>query len=176
MLWDKAKVQEEQATAADLRELPPQQQLEVLRVRVADMEKRISEKNLEADALREPGQATGSVLTIDKMPKTVADIVAKVTGIVLCPTQLLDPSGKERVLLDPSGETKNAVGRIRLRVGEPITGRVTQQRTPVPTSYRNPCPRQGTGQVGQSTCPVRTTGVFKRLNNGRKVSTYKWQS
>lgn len=166
MLWDKAKVQEEQATAADLRELPPQQQLEVLRVRVADMEKRISEKNLEADALREPGQATGSVLTIDKMPKTVADIVAKVTGIVLCPTQLLDPSG----------ETKNAVGRIRLRVGEPITGRVTQQRTPVPTSYRNPCPRQGTGQVGQSTCPVRTTGVFKRLNNGRKVSTYKWQS
>ena len=129
--WRPGRSQEQEATAAALRELPPEQELEALRARTAELEKRIAEKNLEADALREIGQAIGSMLNIDEMLRKVAEIVVKVTGTDLCLIYLLDDSGKELVLRGASGETKDVVGKIRLKVGEGITGWVAQQRTPV---------------------------------------------
>lgn len=131
MPWNKGKTHEEQATAAALRELPPEQELEALRLRVADLENRIAEKSLEADALREIGQAIGSMLNIDEMLRKVADIVVKVTGTDLCLIYLLDDSGKELVLRGASGETRGVVGKLRLKLGEGVTGWVAQQRTPV---------------------------------------------
>jgi two-component sensor histidine kinase len=125
--WNTRKNQEQDATAAALRELPPEQELEALRVRVTDLEKRIVEKMLEADALREIGQAIGSMLYIDDMLKKVADIVVKVTGTDLCLIYLLAESGQELVLRGASGEVKDVVGKIRLKVGEGITGWVAQQ-------------------------------------------------
>ncbi len=131
MPWRARKSQEQEATAAALRELPPEQELAALRTRVADLEKRITEKNLEADALRETGQAIGSMLNIDEMLKKVADIVVKVTGTDLCLIYLLDDDGKELVLRGASGPTKDVVGKIRLKMGEGITGWVAQQGTHV---------------------------------------------
>ncbi|MCE5314417.1 MAG: GAF domain-containing protein [Armatimonadota bacterium] len=125
--WNDQKNQEQDTTAAVLHDLPPEQELEALRVRVTDLEKRIAEKMLEADALREIGQAIGSMLYIDDMLKKVADIVVKVTGTDLCLIYLLSEEGKELVLRGASGEVKNAVGKIRLKVGEGITGWVAQQ-------------------------------------------------
>lgn len=129
--WRVGKSPEHEATAAALRELPPEQELEALRVRVADLERHITEKNLEADALREIGQAIGSMLHIDEMLRKVADIVVKVTGTDLCLIYLLDETGKELVLRGASGPTKDVVGKIRLKVGEGITGWVAQQGTHV---------------------------------------------
>lgn len=117
-------------TAAALRELPPEQELEALRARVVDLEKCIAEKNIEADALREIGQAIGSMLNIDEMLKKVADIVTKVTGTDFCLIYLLSDSGNELVLRGASGATKDVVGKIRLKLGEGVTGWVAQQRTP----------------------------------------------
>ncbi len=131
MPWRAGSTEEQEATAAALRELPPEQELEALRVRVADLEKRVAEKNLESDALREVGQTIGSMLNIDGMLRKVAEIVTKVTGTDLCLIYLLDESGTELVLRGVSGETKDAVGKIRLRVGEGITGWVAQQGTHV---------------------------------------------
>lgn len=131
MPWRARTTQEQEATAAALRELPPDQELTALRTRVADLEKRIAEKNLEADALREIGQAIGSMLNVDEMLRRVADIVVKVTGTDLCLIYLLDDSGKELVLRGASGPTKDAVGKIRLKLGEGITGWVAQQGTHV---------------------------------------------
>ncbi|MHB9037716.1 MAG: GAF domain-containing protein [Armatimonadota bacterium] len=125
--WNARKNQEQDATAAALRELPPEQELEALRVRVVDLEKRIAEKMLEADALREIGGAIGSMLNIDDMLKKVADIVVKVTGTDLCLIYLLADGGQELVLSGASGEVKHVVGKIRLKVGEGITGWVAQQ-------------------------------------------------
>ena len=127
--WRARKSQEQEATAAALRELPPEQELEALRVRVADLEKRIGEKNLEADALREIGQAIGSMLNVDGMLRKVAEIVVKVTGTDLCLIYLLDEAAKELVLRGASGETKDVVGKIRLKVGEGITGWVAKEGT-----------------------------------------------
>lgn len=129
--WKAGSSQEQEATAAALRELPPEQELEALRVRVADLEKRVAEKNLEADALREIGQAIGSMLNIDEMLKQVAEIVVKVTGTDLCLIYLLDDEGRELVLRGTSGISEDVVGRIRLKLGEGITGWVAQERTPV---------------------------------------------
>ncbi len=129
--WRSGKSQEQEATAASLRELPPEQELEALRFRVSDLEKRIAEKNLEADALREIGVAIGSMLDIDKMLRKVAEIVIKVTGTDLCLIYLLDESKNELVLRGASGPSKDVVGKIRLKVGEGITGWVAQRQQPV---------------------------------------------
>ncbi len=129
--WQSRKTEEQEATAAALRELPPEQELEALRVRVTDLEKRIVEKNLEADALREIGQAIGSMLNIDEMLKNVADIVVKVTGTDLCLIYLLEDENKELVLRGASGSSKNVVGKVRLKMGEGITGWVAKEGTHV---------------------------------------------
>jgi len=131
MPWRTRKTQEHEATAAALRELPPDQELSALRARVAELERLVAEKNLEADALREVGQAIGSMLNIDEMLKRVADIVTKVTGTDLCLIYLLDDDAKELILRGASGSTKDVVGKIRLKVGEGITGWVAQQGTHV---------------------------------------------
>lgn len=131
MPWRVVKNQEQEATAAALRDLPPDQELEALRIRTADLEKRIAEKTLEADALREIGQAIGSMLNTDKMLRKVADIVVKVTGTDLCLIYLLDESAEELVLRGASGETKDFVGKIRLKIGEGITGWVAREGTHV---------------------------------------------
>ena len=108
-----------------------QAELAALRARVAELERRVSDKELEADALREVGQAIGSMLDIDQMLRKVADIVVKVTGTDLCLIYLLDETGNELVLRGASGPTKKVVGKIRLKVGEGITGWVAQQGTHV---------------------------------------------
>ena len=127
--WKSRRNQEEQTAA--VRELPPRQELDALCARVADLERQIGEKTLEADALREIGQAIGSMPNIDEMLKKVADIVAKVTGTDLCLIYLLDENGKELVLRGATGSSKEAVGKVRLKVGEGITGWVAQQGTHV---------------------------------------------
>jgi len=97
---------------------------------VAELETRLTEKQLEADALREIGQAIGSMLNIDEMLKKVADIVVKVTGTDLCLIYLLNDTGKELVLRGASGDTKDVVGKVRMKLGEGVTGWVAQKRTP----------------------------------------------
>ncbi len=79
--------------------------------------------------MREIGQAIGSMLNIDEMLKQVAEIVAKVTGTDLCLIYLLNETGKELVLRGASGDTKDVVGKVRLKVGEGVTGWVAQKRT-----------------------------------------------
>ena len=129
--WRARKTQEDEATDAAIRELPTEQQLDALWARVTDLEGNVSEKALEADALREIGQAIGSMLNIDEMLRRVADIVVKVTGTDLCLIYLLDSSGQELVLRGASGPTRDVVGKVRLKIGEGITGWVAKERTHV---------------------------------------------
>jgi len=70
------------------------------------------------------------MLNIDEMLKKVADIVVKVTGTDLCLIYLLNDTGKELVLRGASGDTKDVVGKVRMKLGEGVTGWVAQKRTP----------------------------------------------
>ena len=105
---------------------------------MAELEARITEKTLEADALREIGQAIGSMLHIDEMLKKVTDIVAQVTGTDFCVIYLLNDAGDELVLRAASGDTKDVVGKVRLKVGEGVTGWVAEQRVPAIISREAP--------------------------------------
>ncbi len=105
-----------------------------LRARISELEARISEKDLEVDALREVGQAIGSMLDIDEMLKMIADIVIKVTGTDLCLIYLLDSSKRVLILRGGSGVDAGVIGRVRLKVGEGITGWVAREKTHVALS------------------------------------------
>ncbi len=129
--WNTWKSLEHETTNAALRELPPGQAHAALRLRVVELERQIAEKTLEADALREVGQAIGSMINIDDMLKTVADIVVRVTGTDLCLIYILDEETNELVLRGSSGLDEDMIGRIKLKLGEGITGWVAEKGTHV---------------------------------------------
>ena len=98
---------------------------------IARLERELAEKTLEADALRQIGQAIGSMLNIDQMLKMVADIVVHVTGTDLCLIYLLNEEKSELILRAASRPASGIIGKIRLKVGEGITGWVAKERTHV---------------------------------------------
>jgi len=106
---------------SDLGTLAPEQ-------RIRELEAELRDKELEAEALRQIGQAMGSLFEIEEMLKQVADIVAKVTGTDLCLIYLLNESKTELVLRAMSRPAAGVIGKIRLKVGEGITGWVAKER------------------------------------------------
>lgn len=180
--WNTLRNEEQDVTSAALRELPPEQELEALRLRVAHLEYRIAEKSIEADALREIGQAIGSMHTIDDILRRVADIVVKVTGTDLCLIYLLNLSGSELVLRGASGSTKDVVGKIRLKMGEGITGWVAQQGQHVVLSreaYRDerfkPVPNlQQDSYQSMLSVPLRGRKDLVGVINVRTSSTHEY--
>lgn len=95
---------------------------------IARLEEELAQKTLEADALREIGQAIGLMLDIDEMLKMVADIIVQVTGTDLCLIYLLNESKTELILRATSRPAGGIIGKIRLKVGEGITGWVAKER------------------------------------------------
>jgi len=106
----------------------PNEELEAARARIARLEDELAQKTLEADALRQIGQAIGSMLNIEQMLKMVSDIVVQVTGTDLCLIYLLNEEKTELVLRAASRPARGVVGKIRLKMGEGITGWVAKER------------------------------------------------
>jgi two-component sensor histidine kinase len=88
----------------------------------------IEDKNAEADALRRVGEATGSAFDLEEMLKVTADIATQVTGTESCQVYLYDKNKDELVLRAADETAQNMVGKIRLRLGEGITGWVARER------------------------------------------------
>ncbi|MBI2843354.1 MAG: GAF domain-containing protein [Armatimonadetes bacterium] len=105
-----------------------QEDLEALDIRVGDLEAKLRDKELQVEALKQIGQSIGSLFEIEEMLKKVADIVVRVTGTDLCLIYLLDPSKSELVLMAASRPGEGVVGKIRLKVGEGVTGWVAKER------------------------------------------------
>lgn len=101
---------------------------ETFRARTELLEERLRDKELEVEALRLIGQAMGSLFDIEAMLKKVADIVVRVTGTDLCLIYLLNESKAELILRATSRPATGVVGKIRLKVGEGITGWVAKER------------------------------------------------
>lgn len=96
--------------------------------RIRLLEEELAEKDVEVEALRRLGQAIGSTFDTERLLEIVADIAAQVTKTDSCFIYLLDDMNHELVLRAAKGRTKDAVGKIRLRVGEGITGWVARER------------------------------------------------
>ena len=96
----------------------------------------IEEKRGEADALRRVGEATGSAFDHEEMLKVTADIAVQITGTDSCQVYLFDTAKSELVLRAADESFANMVGKIRLKLGEGITGWVARERKPVSVSNK----------------------------------------
>src|ERR1051326_8252923 len=94
----------------------------------------LEEKRGEAEALRRVGEATGSAFDLEEMLKVTADIAIQITGTDSCQVYLFDASREELVLRAADESFAGMVGKIRLKLGEGITGWVARERKPVQVS------------------------------------------
>lgn len=92
------------------------------------LERALVDKDQETEAIRLLGQAIASTLDLEEMLKMVADIVVKVTGTDLCLIYILNESKRELVLRATSRPARGVIGKIRLKMGEGITGWVAKER------------------------------------------------
>ena len=92
------------------------------------LEGSLEDMDLETEAIRLLGQAIASTLDLEEMLKMVAEIVVRVTGTDLCLIYILNESKRELVLRAASSPARGVVGRIRLKMGEGITGWVAKER------------------------------------------------
>jgi two-component sensor histidine kinase len=107
---------------------------------VADLQRELSRKNAELEALRRIGEATGSAFGSREMLQAMAEVGRRVTGTDLCEIYLATHDGKELVLR-ASTENQDLIGKVSIGVGEGITGLVAQERRSVGVSrkaYKDP--------------------------------------
>src|SRR5512140_3070159 len=86
------------------------------------------ERSAEANALRRIGEATGSAFDLEEMLKVTADIAIQVTGTDSCQVYLYDKDRDELVLRAADETASGMIGKIRLKLGEGITGWVARER------------------------------------------------
>jgi GAF domain-containing protein len=98
---------------------------------IEQMRGELEEKRGEAEALRRVGEATGSAFDLEEMLKVTADIAIKITGTDSCQVYLFDATKAELVLRAADEGYTGLVGKIRLKMGEGITGWVARERKPV---------------------------------------------
>jgi len=105
-----------------------ERQLYEARLLVEKLRGDMEEKAGEADALRRVGEATGSAFDLEEMLKVTADIATNVTGTDSCQVYLYDKVKDELVLRAADESAQGMIGKIRLKLGEGITGWVARER------------------------------------------------
>lgn len=95
---------------------------------VERLEGELEDRKAEADALRRVGEATGSAFDLEEVLKVTADVAANVTGTDSCQVYLYDSVREELVLRAADTSAQSMVGKIRLKLGEGITGWVARER------------------------------------------------
>lgn len=88
----------------------------------------LAERDIEIEALRRLGQAIGSTFDTQHLLDVVADIAVQVTKTDTCFIYLLDDESEELVLRAAKGADRELLGKIRMKVGEGVTGWVAQER------------------------------------------------
>ena len=96
----------------------------------------LEEKRGESEALRRVGEATGSAFDTEEMLKVTADIAIGITETDSCQVYLIDKARHELVLRAADSSFAHMVGKIRLKMGEGITGWVARERKPVLVSQK----------------------------------------
>lgn len=113
---------------ADMNQARNLETPEVLQARIRDLELKVRDKEFEISVLRQTGQAMGVMFDVEEMLRQVAHIVVDVTGTDLCLVYLLDKPKSELVLRAGSSPVPDIIGKIRLKLGEGVTGWVAKER------------------------------------------------
>jgi len=103
-------------------------QLEHARVEIAHLKSRLAERDFEVEVLRRLAQAIGSTFDTEHLLEVVADLAVQVTKTDTCFIYLVDDDGEELVLRAAKGSTRDIIGKIRMKIGEGITGWVAKER------------------------------------------------
>ena len=111
-----------------------EKQLRESHLLIQQLQSELEEKRGEADALRQIGEATGSAFDQEAMLKVTAEIASRITGTDSCQIYLFDAAKEELTLRAADESFAGMTGKIRLKLGEGITGWVAKERKPVAVS------------------------------------------
>ena len=98
---------------------------------IRKMQNEIDDRKAEAEALRRVGEATGSAFDLEEMLKVTTDIATQITGTDSCQVYLFDSNKEELVLRAADEELAGMIGKVRLKLGEGITGWAAREKKPV---------------------------------------------
>jgi len=106
-------------------------ELKVAQGRIQAMERAHDERNAEGEALRRIGEAMGSLFDLEEMLKAVAGVAVQVTGTDSSQVYLFNDAHDILVLRAVTDGSGEVIGKLRLKVGEGLTGWVAQHKEPV---------------------------------------------
>lgn len=95
------------------------------------MKRSLAEKTRELDLLRRISESISSTLDLDIIIHQIIDVVVRVTGADACLLYLYDDRNKELILKASKNPHPKLIDRVRLELGEGITGWVARERKPV---------------------------------------------
>ena len=106
-------------------------ELKASQERIRDMERAHDERNAEGEALRRIGEAMGSLFDLEEMLKAVAGVAVQVTGTDSSQVYLFNDAHDTLVLRAVTDGSGEVIGKLRLKVGEGLTGWVAQHKEAV---------------------------------------------
>lgn len=106
-------------------------ELKAAQARIEGMELAHDERNAEGEALRRIGEAMGSLFDLEEMLKAVAGVAVQVTGTDSSQVYLFNDAHDTLVLRAVTDGSGEVIGKLRLKVGEGLTGWVAQHKEPV---------------------------------------------
>jgi len=98
---------------------------------VKELKKALQEKAKETAILHQISESISSNLNLDEVLKQIIEIVVQVAHADACLLYLLDGRKEELILRASKNPHPKLIGRIRLEIGEGITGWVAKEKKPV---------------------------------------------
>lgn len=99
--------------------------------KTAELRKALRQKEEELSLLRTIGETINSTLDLTEILKQIVEVVVHVTRADACLLYLLEPRTAELVLQASKNPHPRLIGRIKLELGEGITGWVAKEKKPV---------------------------------------------
>ncbi len=99
--------------------------------KIEKMERAHDDRNAEGEALKRIGEAMGSLFDLEEMLKAVAGVAVQVTGTDSAQVYLFNDAHDTLVLRAVTDGSGEVVGKLRLKVGEGLTGWVAQHKEAV---------------------------------------------
>ncbi len=95
---------------------------------IEQLHEQLQEQEAEVDALRRIGAAVGSAFDVEETLNALVEVALRLTGTESCHIFLMNENRTELVLRAADEEARPMVGKIRLKVGEGITGWVAREK------------------------------------------------
>jgi signal transduction protein with GAF and PtsI domain len=96
--------------------------------KIAQLKRSLVEKSRELELLRQISESISCNLDLDDVLKQIIDVVVQVTRADACLLYLYDDRNKELILKATKNPHPKLIGRVRLELGEGITGWVARER------------------------------------------------